>query len=130
MINDTPLNAAAYEAVNEINAGLAAIFPGRQCVASVRNLLGASIYVRLNMLKEGEIAPMNIDLNAPGYSTFMASLSDDFGNDLKMGDQIEMTGGYYAIPFRKIKAKSPSEIAKKFLKWAEKNAAMYIAMNP
>lgn len=100
------------------------LFPGRQCSAKIRNVIGDFIDIRINMLEIGEKPLYGIDMNAPGYMVFMINMSNDFGQPLKMGApgfdlQGQATAG---LKFRKMKASTPSEAAEKFARWLEKNA--------
>lgn len=99
------------------------LFPGRQCSAKIRNVLGGYIDIRVNMLKIGEKPPYGIDLNAPGHMSFMINLSDDFGRPLVAGAGFDVQGMAVAgIKFRKMRAGNPTEAAQKLMKWFEKNA--------
>lgn len=122
--NVTPeLRAEAEAACRVIEQRFQDLFPGRQCRARVRNVIGDYIEVRANMLKIGEKPAFGIDLNAPAYMTFMINMSDDFGQPLNAGGDFDVNGqGPQGVKFRKLRASSPTEGALKLTSWFQRNA--------
>lgn len=116
-------------ACKDFNDQIKLIFPECMAIAKIYKCLGESLTVDFVNVPDRSHFPNGIIHNVNSHMKFMCHIDTSTTHSLNIGDTFEMElltwyGSLckqHGLKYRKIKAKSPSELLKKLLEWFKKN---------